>query len=55
MIIHRRSSTTIRRMTKHAPCHVFVDKDAIVRAMYLKGTVTADSLAKGLQSILGRT
>lgn len=36
------------------PAMFFVDKDGIVRAMYLKGTVTADSLAKGLQLILPR-
>jgi thiol-disulfide isomerase/thioredoxin len=36
------------------PAMFFVDSAGIVRTMYLKGGVTADSVAKGLQSILPR-
>ena len=39
----------------YLPAMFFVDANGIVRTMYLKGGVTADSLAKGLKSILPRT
>ena len=38
--------------TPMLPSMFFVDTAGIVRTMYLKGAVSADSLAKGLQSIL---
>ena len=41
--------------TPYIPAMFFVDASGIVRTMYLKGGVTADSLAKGLSSILPKT
>ncbi|HEY8164095.1 MAG TPA: TlpA disulfide reductase family protein [Gemmatimonadaceae bacterium] len=38
----------------YIPAMFFVDSDGIVRTMYLKGGVTADSIAIGLKSILPR-
>ena len=38
----------------YIPAMFFVDTTGIVRTMYLKGGVTADSVAKGLLSILPR-
>lgn len=38
--------------TPMLPAMFFVDASGIVRTMFLKGEVTADSVAKGLQSIL---
>ena len=37
------------------PAMFFVDADGIIRTMYLKGGVNADSVAKGLKSVLPAT